>query len=573
MVLPRFAVSGLSRLASFWLVGVLRIAWGLQATPVAHAAAIVVATCNAADLVNAINAANSDPSPDTIELDPACTGAAAYTLTAVNNGNGTLDPNGLPIITSPIRLNGNGAAIVRGSAPNTPLFRIFEVDQPGDLTLIAVTISGGRLPDGFPGNLANNPSPGGGIIVRQGQLTLTDVTLSGNATGNGVVGAGGGGEGGPGGGLFNFQGQVTVRNSTLSGNVTGNGIGGGGVMTVTNSTIAGNTTGKGGTGVLTGGGVANGGFGGGVAQFEGASLTLLNSTLSGNTTGPNGSGTGKGPGGGIASKDGAYTAQNALVAGNQGDPTLGNNCAGPAAGGSSTNNLADDTSCGSIFSQKTAVELRLQPLAANGGSTPTVALGAGSAAIDQGAANLCPDRDQRYATRSKPCDVGAFELGGALPALPTLSKTFNPPSIVSGGTSTLTLTLSNLAGNGLALTNISFQDTLPSRLRFTGAPTHNCPGGTATVNGSMLVVSGVNLPAGQTCALSVPVSSATVGSWPNMIDQIRANETGVGTISVTATLTVNPSPTPPPPARNALPLVTSGGGPASPPTLLRPAGG
>ncbi|MBK9339669.1 MAG: DUF11 domain-containing protein [Rhodoferax sp.] len=49
------------------------------------------------------------------------------------------------------------------------------------------------------------------------------------------------------------------------------------------------------------------------------------------------------------------------------------------------------------------------------------------------------------------------------PLTPTLTKAFSPSSINVGGTSTLTFTVSNPAGNSAQ--TVSFTDTLPAGLR------------------------------------------------------------------------------------------------------------
>jgi hypothetical protein len=49
----------------------------------------------------------------------------------------------------------------------------------------------------------------------------------------------------------------------------------------------------------------------------------------------------------------------------------------------------------------------LDPLADNGGPTETMALRAGSPAIDLGSG--CPPRDQRGVPRAGVCDSGAYE--------------------------------------------------------------------------------------------------------------------------------------------------------------------
>jgi hypothetical protein len=98
----------------------------------------------------------------------------------------------------------------------------------------------------------------GGAIHNGGTLTLTNSTLSGNAT------TGGGNEN-SGGAIYNAS-VATITNSTLSGN-SANGGGannGGGIYnantaTITNSTIAGNSVSGGSTNY--GGGIANNGSG------------------------------------------------------------------------------------------------------------------------------------------------------------------------------------------------------------------------------------------------------------------------------------------------------------------------
>ena len=56
----------------------------------------------------------------------------------------------------------------------------------------------------------------------------------------------------------------------------------------------------------------------------------------------------------------------------------------------------------------------LQALGDNGGPTLTMALTAGSPAVDQGIVSACPGTDQRGYLRSGRCDIGAYELGGRI---------------------------------------------------------------------------------------------------------------------------------------------------------------
>ena len=93
--------------------------------------------CRSAALIAAIISANASGG-STINLAAGCT----YALTAANNSDPMLGDNGLPVITSPIILNGFRTTI----AGNDSTFRIFLVTSTGNLTLQGLTITGGHLP-------------------------------------------------------------------------------------------------------------------------------------------------------------------------------------------------------------------------------------------------------------------------------------------------------------------------------------------------------------------------------------------------------------------------------------------
>ena len=252
----------------------------------------------ACTLVDAITAANTDTATggcvagsgaDMIVL-PA---GSTQTLTEVNND--TYGPTGLPVITSAITIAGNGGTIARDS--EAPDFRILAVSHTGELTLQETTVSGGVVPFGRGGVVRYRS--GGGIANYGGILTVTNSTISGNATAQ-VCGDYPRCFGGSGGGVLNSSGTVTVLNSTITGN-GGHGGGGianhGGTVTVRNSTIAGND----GSGQYGGSGGS-----GGVANY-GGTVTVLNSTITGNV--------GYG-GGGIANHSGTVTVRNSTIASN-----------------------------------------------------------------------------------------------------------------------------------------------------------------------------------------------------------------------------------------------------------------
>ncbi len=135
--------------------------------------------------------------------------------------------------------------------------------------------------------------------------------------------------------------------------------------------------------------------------------------------------------------------------------------------------------------------------------------------------------------------INAFLTIALKPLLPpTVAKSFSPTSIATGGTSTLTVTLTN--ANATAITGAAFTDTYPTNVTNTGTPglTNTC-GGTATAaaNGSSLALSGGTIPASGSCTLTVAVTSTVAGSYLNSTGSVTTANAGSGT-AATATLTV-----------------------------------
>ncbi|MEQ1814213.1 MAG: hypothetical protein ABL860_07165 [Candidatus Nitrotoga sp.] len=135
--------------------------------------------------------------------------------------------------------------------------------------------------------------------------------------------------------------------------------------------------------------------------------------------------------------------------------------------------------------------------------------------------------------------INAFLTIALKPLLPpTVSKSFNPTPIGTGGGSTLTITLTN--ANATAITGAAFTDTYPANVTNTATPglTNTC-GGTATAaaNGSSLALSGGTIPASGSCTLTVAVTSSVAGSYLNSTGSVTTTNAGSGT-AATATLTV-----------------------------------
>jgi hypothetical protein len=292
-----------------------------------------------------------------------------------------------------------GQALVIGSEPKVPV------------TVSRMTFRGA----------AGLVDSGGGIYNCFGTLTVNDSIITGNRIrgGNGIFGYGGGIYNCPsstltlinttvsdnsaeiGGGICN-GGALTIINSTFSGNFArqrrGGAIANYGTLTITNSTFSGNSS--------SSSGLAGGILNGGLFQSAGT-LAIYNSTLGGNTADE---------GGGIFNVKGSTAVlQNSIVANNS-----GRNCAGTMTSGGY--NLSSDDSCEFTGpGDLNTTDPNLGPLQFNGGPTRTMALLAGSLAIDSGNPSGCTDghahllkTDQRGQPRPDKeetggCDRGAYE--------------------------------------------------------------------------------------------------------------------------------------------------------------------
>jgi hypothetical protein len=283
----------------------------------------------------------------------------------------------------------------------------------GGLTSLGAgpTISGSAL----VGNRAGNGGDGGdaGTGGAGGNSTAT----GGSST------AGAGGRGGQTGGLRVSDSSTSVVNSTVASNRAGDGGDGGAAST----SPAGEAGGDGGPG---GGDV-------GLLLQPGASATLTHVTVAGNAVGGGGAagGTGGTAGGagqhpGIV-KNGAGTLrlENTLLASNG-----SRNCQGPTVDGG--HNLSFPATANGSCAATLHGDPQLGPVGNNGGTTPTMPLGAGSAAVDKvplSGAN-CEPTDQRGLSRPKgvACDVGAEERSA--------------PIVTTGDASSITTTRATVAG-------------------------------------------------------------------------------------------------------------------------------
>jgi len=278
-------------------------------------------------------------------------------------------PTGLPLITSQITIQGNGAKIHRQGGP---AFRLITVSQTGDLTLQDVEIGNGRSSNGAGilnkgtltvqnSTISGNSSQIGGGVANYGSLSIENSTITKNSAGSGG-GVSNGGFGSlyspssvgslrPGAACFNYywyfygsyvycryaySGALTISNSTISKNSGGSG--GGvlniaGTIAINGSTISGNNgfnNAGDGAGVFNSGGLLDV-YG---KYFPAADMTIATSTISKNSGGQ---------GGGIFN-EGIITIENSTISANKASDDGGglfnsSNTNAPAG----TMNLIDNT--------------------------------------------------------------------------------------------------------------------------------------------------------------------------------------------------------------------------------------
>jgi hypothetical protein len=279
----------------------------------------------------------------------------------------------------------------------------------------AIGGGGGDGSPSAPGG-AGGTAQGGGLYANRGSLTISTSNIAANQATGGSGGTWyGGSASGSGGGMYN-NGTLTLTGTTVSANsATGSDSAGGGIyntgtLTVSNSTLSGNSA--------TGGILAGGG--GGIFNY--GTLTVSNSTLSGNTA------TFYGGGLYVYSPSNPPVLHNTLIAGNFNGATgtTGDDVRGALnpsgdynliGDGTGMTGLSDGVNGNLVGSAAAPIDPVLGPLQDNGGPTQTMALGAGSPAIDAGNNAYATDWDQRGEGFPRIfngiIDIGAFEYQGA----------------------------------------------------------------------------------------------------------------------------------------------------------------
>jgi hypothetical protein len=399
---------------------------------------------------------NGDADDATLGDGVCATGGAVCTLRAAieeTNGLsscGTIDINfsgiaspislgtELPAINHNVNLNGPGANLLtvqRSTAGGTPNFRIFAINSSVTVSIWGLTIAnginvfggGGVLNNGtltltncnLFGNSAVN-STGGGIYNDGPSLTLSNCNLGGTAAGQANTAS-------KGGGIFHNSGTLLITGGSIAGN-SNNGIAiAGGTVTINGVVVMNNAfAGGNGGGVSALGGTIdivgclvanndgnNGGGGIGIPSGSTAIVTVTNTTISGNST--------ANIGGGLSNAAGAATLTNVTITNNRSQNSSGGGIFGLSVpsvvttlrstivvgnfGGASpsttANNISGAVNASSSFNligtggsggltngvnnnQVGVSNPGLGLLADNGGPTLTHALLSGSPAIDAG---------------------------------------------------------------------------------------------------------------------------------------------------------------------------------------------
>lgn len=353
--------------------------------------------------------------------------AGADVIDFADGVSGTITLGGTELLVSEaVTINGPGAGLLTITANDASRVMRF---SSGTSTLRGVSLTGGRAFSG--GGLSN-----------AGTLTLNDVVITGNVA---TTGGGGGientgtlrlnntvvsnndGEIGDGGGIRNAS-SLTIRGSTISGNSAANGgaiANFGPALAIENSTIALNTA------TL-----------GGAAFINFNIMDVLNSTIAGNT------------GASTITTSGTLTLISSIIGGTNSVAMVGTFANG------STNNLIQDAgnaggltdgSSGNII----GADPLLSPLAANGGLTQTMALQAGSPAINAGANPAVLLTDQRGSgfvrTRGAGVDIGAYEFSGA----PVVTALGTSATYYTRG-QTITLTATGVSDPDGPIASVSF---------------------------------------------------------------------------------------------------------------------
>ena len=202
------------------------------------------------------------------------------------------------------------------------------------------------------------------------------------------------------------------------------------------------------------------------------------------------------------------------------------------------------TACTAAGQVVTCVRPLANPIAANTSAPPitlTVSVGAAAATASPVTNNVS------VAGGNEPAGNNGNNTAADITFVyysPVITKTFSPATVVAGAPSTLTLTISNPAGNPVSLAGLAVVDPFPAGMSVASTPAYsNTCGGTVSpgsAQGDTLIslTGGATGAAGTSCAIQVNVTSTTIGANVNTTGQVSSTNSGTGA-AASATLTVN----------------------------------
>jgi hypothetical protein len=130
---------------------------------------------------------------------------------------------------------------------------------------------------------------------------------------------------------------------------------------------------------------------------------------------------------------------------------------------------------------------------------------------------------------------------------PTITKAFGAGAagMPVGGTTTMTITITDPAANTVAQSGVAVSDTFPTGMTISTAATTTCSGGTLTgggVGSGTVSLSGASISTSSSCTITASVTDTTAGTATNTTGTVSSTNGGTG-LTASANLIVNNPPT------------------------------